>query len=211
MDFRSRNQSDRVAPQPATGSGSQPAFSGNQLSKISNQPIGKSLRLGPVVLLFSLTALVIALTFLLVFGGNGQIHAVQKDKYQAVFLNNGQVYFGNIKSIGNKSLNLANIYYLQTSGNTDAAAQTQSNANVSLVKLGCELHSPYDQMFINSDQVIFWENLKDTGQVVKAIKDYKKTNTSQECSQQSKNSTLQAPTTSAPTPTPAPAASPKKP
>jgi hypothetical protein len=166
--------------------------------------------MGSVFLLFAVTGLVIALTFLLAFGSSSRIHAVQKDKYQAVFLNNGQVYFGNIRALSGKTLDLQNIYYLQTSGGTETAAAASSSSNVSLVKLGCELHAPYDQMLINDDQVIFWENLKDDGQVVKAIKDYQKQNAGQTCSAQSQNSTQQAPSTTAPatgpatTPAPAP-------
>jgi hypothetical protein len=123
-----------------------------------------------------------------------------KDKYQAVFLNNGQVYFGHINSISNQTLDLRNIYYLQTSASSTAAATTTttSSSNVSLVKLGCELHAPYDQMLINDTQVIFWENIQDSSQVVKAITAYQKANTTQSCTTQSQNSTDQAPSTVSP-------------
>jgi hypothetical protein len=218
MDFRGRSSHNTGTPAASQASGGGTFNNNSQLSKLSKQPVGKLLQLGHVVLLFAVTALVVALTFLVVFGGNSQAQAIQKEKYQAVFLNNGQVYFGHIASLGEKSVDLRSIYYLQTSGTDTAASQTSSNNNVSLVKLGCELHAPYDQMMINKEQVIFWENLQDSSQVVKAIADYKKTNANQTCSQQSQSSTNQAPATTNPTtnptttttPTPA-ATTPKKP
>lgn len=53
----------------------------------------------------------------------------------------------------------------------ETAADTEGQ-RISLAKLGNELHGPEDKMFINSDQLLFWENLKDDGQVAKAISDF---------------------------------------
>ena len=98
---------------------------------------------------------------------------VDGSKLQAVFLNSGQVYFGNIRSVNNQYFVLSNVYYLQTASTSTDAKATDTNSNISLVKLGCELHQPYDQMVINRDQITFWENLKTDGQVAKAVKDFK--------------------------------------
>jgi hypothetical protein len=78
----------------------------------------------------------------------------------AVFLNTGQVYFGNITEMNSKYLVINNIYYLQTANNNGGT--NSSSPNVTLVKLGCELHRPYDKMVVNRDQVTFWENLSNT-------------------------------------------------
>lgn len=98
---------------------------------------------------------------------------VDSSKLQAIFLNSGQVYFGNIRTLNNQYFVLGNVYYLQSSSG-DTAKTTAANSNISLVKLGCELHQPYDQMVINRDQVTFWENLKTDGQVAKAVADFQK-------------------------------------
>ena len=117
----------------------------------------------------------------------GEDKYVDSGKLQAVFLNTGQVYFGNIKTMNSQYLVLNNIYYLQTAGGSStAAATTAANSSVSLVKLGCELHEPYDQMVINRSQVTFWENLQDNGQVAQAVKTFVKQNPSgQKCTDQS--------------------------
>ena len=102
---------------------------------------------------------------------------VDKTRMQAVFLNGGQVYFGKITGLDDKSIRVSDIYYLRVNQQVqpDGSAST-SNQAVSLVKLGCELHGPQDSMVINQSQVIFWENLKDDGQVAKAVAEYKKAN-----------------------------------
>lgn len=136
------------------------------------------LRVVWVVLLFSATVLIVALAALMYFGGPDESKYINKDKQQAVFLTNGQVYFGKIKNVNKQFLDLQEIYYLnvnqQVQPNQDANKQAQSS--ISLVKLGCELHGPVDRMIVNRDQVTFWENLKDDGQVTKAIAEWVKQN-----------------------------------
>jgi hypothetical protein len=88
---------------------------------------------------------------------------------QAVFLTDGQVYFGAIRHMDDRTVRLADIYYIQKSPQGDEASQT----DVSLAKLGNELHGPEDWMDINRDHVMFIEQLKEEGRVAKAIKEYR--------------------------------------
>ncbi len=103
--------------------------------------------------------------------------------YQAVFLTNGQVYFGKLQGNGRNEVLLQDVYYLQSAGTVQPASSqtTSANANVntspantntpqySLVKLGQELHGPTDRMYINRSQVLFTEDLRSNSQVVQAI------------------------------------------
>lgn len=106
--------------------------------------------------------------------------------YQAVFLTNGQVYFGKLSDATADYVTLKDIYYLQVvqppqlqgtppQGQQQSAPAQQQAAQpqISLVKLGNELHGPVDEMHISRSQVLFYEDLKSDGQVVKAIADYK--------------------------------------
>lgn len=98
-------------------------------------------------------------------------------KYQAVFLTNGQVYFGKVTDANQETLVLENIYYLRTAGNPQTSEEEPSvNApaadNFSLIKLGQEIHGPEDRMSINLSQVLFVENLKNDSKVVEAIRAY---------------------------------------
>lgn len=129
-----------------------------------------------------IVSLVVVVAIIILGGGGwwayntfGSPDGVKKNQYQAVFLTNGQVYFGKLSSINDRYVNLTDIYYLQVQQSVQpgAAAGTSpatGNSQVSLAQLGSELHGPDNQMYINRDQVLFWENLKDNGKVVEAIK-----------------------------------------
>jgi len=96
--------------------------------------------------------------------------------YQAVFLSNGQVYFGKLSDAKDTYVTLRDIYYLQVVQQQQQLQGQQAapgqQPQVSLVKLGNELHGPADVMKINRSQILFYEDLKTDSQVVKAIKDY---------------------------------------
>ncbi len=163
---------------------------------------GMKLRVVSVALLFGVTVLVVALLGLVANGGvKSERKFVDGGKLQAVFLNGGQVYFGNIKELNDKYVQMDNIYYLRVNqtvqpNQQSATGQQAAQNDISLVKLGCELHGPTDEMQINREQVIFWENLKDDGQVAKAVADYKKQNPKgQDCTTQQSQSTGTTPTT----------------
>lgn len=100
--------------------------------------------------------------------------AVKGKQYQAVFLTNGQVYFGKVSKVDSSYVKLTDIYYLQVQQQVQPKDSTQQQQpQVSLAKLGGELHGPEDVMYISRQQVLFWENLKGDGKVAKAIQDYK--------------------------------------
>lgn len=103
---------------------------------------------------------------------------VNHQEYQALFLTNGQVYFGKLADLNHKYVTISNIYYLQVQqGQTLQSGSTSTNTNqsqVSLAKLGSELHGPEDKMFVSSDQVLFWENLRNDSKVVQAIDKFQK-------------------------------------
>lgn len=180
MDFNTRASQSPAAPAAA------PLGGGNASKKSKNRG-NKWVRWGTTVLFLAVVVLVVAALVAFVFGGPKQESSyVEPGKLQAVFLNTGQVYFGDIKSLNSKYVVLDNIYYLQTSNTGTSTTATAQNTSVSLVKLGCELHSPYDQMVINRDQVTFWENLQDSGQVAKAVKTFEQQNPQgQKCADQS--------------------------
>jgi len=89
---------------------------------------------------------------------------IDPDAYQAVFLMNDQIYFGRLKNISSDYLILSDVYYVKIS---------ESGAG-QLVKLGIgEPHGPKDEMIINQDQILFWENMRFDSQVVKTIQNMK--------------------------------------
>ena len=89
-----------------------------------------------------------------------------KNKRQAVFLNNGQVYFGHLSPGGEDYLVLRDVYYLNVPQQAQSSAQQQTN----VVKLGEEIYGPEDVMYIFKSQIAYWENMKTKSPVSEVIK-----------------------------------------
>ncbi len=195
MDIMHQSGQQTAAPAPAQQAGHKP--SGRKKFN------GRSLRIVTAILLISSALLVGAIALYLGTSSSAnQARYVDTGKYQAVFLNGGQVYFGKIRALNSKYVTLDNIYYLRVNQQVQPNQTNSSTAaqDVSLAKLGCELHGPTDVMVINQSQVLFWENLKDDGQVVKAITEYVKANPQgQKCDAAAASSTTPAATTPAAT------------
>lgn len=103
----------------------------------------------------------------------GGFGILQKENYQAVFLSNGQVYFGKTAGLQASFISLKDVYYLQVQ-QVQGQNSAQPVQQVSLAKLGAvELHKPKDNMKINKDHVLFIEDLDEGSQVVQAINNYK--------------------------------------
>lgn len=127
---------------------------------------------GIIIICLFLAALILGLT-LNKLGIIGERAAVKKNQYQAVFLTNDQVYFGKVTSMDPNTITLKDVFYLRNASNTtkDQQSQTDQQQQVSLAKLGkSEVHGPEDEMHLDRRQVLFWENIRDDSQVVKAIK-----------------------------------------
>ncbi len=93
-----------------------------------------------------------------------QFPVPEAGKWQAVFLDNGQVYFGKLAVDGRGYVTLSQVYYLRAAGDL-----ADANATINLIKLGGELHGPDDVLHIPQGKILYWENLKDGSAVVQRI------------------------------------------
>lgn len=94
-------------------------------------------------------------------------------EWQAVFLTDGQVYFGHLVKHNKKFYLLENVYYLKYGSaiQQDKAPSAESSApNLNLIELGGEIHGPENKMYISKDKLLFIENLKESSGVLTAIK-----------------------------------------
>ena len=186
MDFSNRNVPPQAAAPDVQPAAARHTNNNSSNSKKTRPDRSKWDRIAFVVMVTAIVILLLSLSAALAYGPKGEDQYVDSTKLQAVFLNTGQVYFGKIKSLNSKYFILTNIYYLQTNSSSGSSSSTTASSSVTLVKLGCELHQPYDQMVINSDQVTFWENLQTSGQVAKAVSTFQKDNPNgQKCADQS--------------------------
>lgn len=184
MDFANRgnrqSQQQSVAPQKESmGAQQTPQFNKPSMKQVKPLDMGKA---GSLFMVVASALLVFVLIIGLVFikpdstSTNKESALIQADRYQAVFLDSqdGQVYFGKLTQFNKDTYSLTDIYYVRVENPIQPEdSNTQPQANISLAKLGNELHAPMDAMYINRSQVLYWENLEDEGQVVSAIKAYK--------------------------------------
>lgn len=99
---------------------------------------------------------------------------IDTNKYQAVFLSNGQIYFGKLESFDSEYFRLTTGYSAQTATTADDAETTSgsaaaNNSDVQLIRLGDEVYGPENAIFITKQQVLHFENLKDDSKVTQLI------------------------------------------
>lgn len=168
-----------AAPTPSPTHHSTPGTGVGSMVKSFGTPNGASKVL---VLVLIVAAISVIVAFgLSAFSAFRTTSLVLEDRYQAVFLDNGQVYFGKLSSVNSEYIRLTDIFYLQVEQqiqpDQEKANGNAANANdqtqIRLAKLGNELHGPEDVMYVQRSKVVFWENLKNEGDVVKAITTFK--------------------------------------
>ena len=88
-------------------------------------------------------------------------------KYQAVFLEDGKVFFGKLKNTDGEYITLENAYYTRTAQSSNGETNADQTA---LVKVGSETYGPEENIQIARSKVLFWQNLRDDSQVTTALK-----------------------------------------
>ena len=84
-------------------------------------------------------------------------------EYQAVFLDNGQVFFGKLENPGSKYPVLKDVFYIQSSQDP-----TTKQVSTVLIKRGSELHAP-DVMYINANHILAIESVTSGSKVAQLI------------------------------------------
>jgi hypothetical protein len=92
--------------------------------------------------------------------------------FQAVFLDNNQVYFGRLEEVNQDFWSLTDIYYLRTGGTVQQGGAV-SPSQIDLIKLGAELHAPTDEMIIGKEHVVFYEEIGEDSEIMKLIRQHK--------------------------------------
>ncbi len=100
--------------------------------------------------------------------------SVNEEDWQAVFLSDGQIYFGKVVGETEDTVFLENIFYMKEKGSLHQGENNfnEQKKDVSLIKLGTELHKPTDRMRLNKEQIMFIEDLQNDSKIVRAILNY---------------------------------------
>ena len=91
-------------------------------------------------------------------------------EYKAVFIDNGQVYFGRIEEAGPFYLVLKDVFYVQSQV-IEREKDKKEVTNI-LIKRGNEWHGP-NRMYVNSNHIIFIEPVLPSSRVGELIKEAK--------------------------------------
>lgn len=111
-----------------------------------------------------------------VLRGNNVVNKVpDKNKFQAIFLTNGQTFFGKMTGLGSAYVTISDAYRIQQATASPTPGDTAA-PQFSLVDTEKSLEGPEDTLQLASSQILFWENLKDDSKVVDAIKKSKDAN-----------------------------------
>ena len=87
--------------------------------------------------------------------------------YQAVFLDNGQAFFGKLENSDSPYPLLKDVFYIQQQVNKD-----NKEVKSILIKRGSEWHSP-DRMYINAKHIVLIEPVSSGSRVAALIKEAK--------------------------------------
>lgn len=111
---------------------------------------------------FAVAVAVLAGTFALVRWWDFTLPSLGRGTYQAVFLTNGQVFFGRYYDRIGPHVKIVSVYYVQqTADPSDASKPPESK----LVRRGSELHGPPPEMLVPRTSVLFVEDLTDSSPV----------------------------------------------
>lgn len=175
MDFRNRNGRPANINQTINPGDAQPSPDAGGTASSKKVPrVRQVINPFNLIMLFCIAIVLLGVTWLAIFIKEpNEARYIDKDRLQAVFLEGGQVYFGSVGELNDEFMRLHNIYYLRVEQQVQPEQEAQQDEQqISLAKLGCELHGPEDMMLINRSQIIFWENLKEDGQVTQAVKQF---------------------------------------
>jgi len=137
-----------------------------EFSEEYKTPLFQKLKAALLVLVLAGAAVIIVV----LARGESDLTVRDPGAYQAVFLDNGQVYFGRLKNLNDDFVSLTDIYYLQ-SGALQQGEEV--GAQIDLIKLGAELHQPRDEMIIHKDHIVFYEDIGRESEVAKLIEQHK--------------------------------------
>jgi hypothetical protein len=114
----------------------------------------------------SASAVALAAAFFLTQWWDSTIPALGRAQYQAVFLANGQTYFGRYYDRIGAYVKIEDVYYLQQTPAADSALSPTTK----VVRRGGELHSPAPRMLVPKSAVLFVEDLTDASPIAQFMR-----------------------------------------
>lgn len=135
-------------------------------------PVNKSWSYGIKIFIWVIIVIGLGFMTLGIFRGEKLVTS-DPSAYQAVFLDNSEVYFGKLRT-GTKGLwVLSDVYYLRAGKITQGSGEPVNPQEIELIKFGGEIHAPKDEIILNSDHVLYYEDINENSQVMIKIREHK--------------------------------------
>jgi hypothetical protein len=109
---------------------------------------------------------VFLLAFFLTQWWDFTVPGLGRAEYQAVFLTNGQTYFGRYYDRIGAYAKIEDVYYIQQTQNADPDKAPDTR----IVRRGGELHAPSARMLVPKSSVLFVEDLTDASPIAQFMK-----------------------------------------
>lgn len=95
---------------------------------------------------------------------------ISEEGWTAVYLTNGQVYYGRLTETRGSFYKLADVYTIQLAAQAqDKSSKEKPSPRPTLVKVGNELIGSVNEISINRDHILFIQDMEKDAQVVQAI------------------------------------------
>ena len=93
----------------------------------------------------------------------------REDEWSGVFLTNGQAYFGHLYGAPGDYIILRDVHYVLATQLQSQEPAQQPGTQLSLQRLGNEIHAPTNEMRIAKTQILFIERLRPDSPLIQAI------------------------------------------
>jgi hypothetical protein len=115
----------------------------------------------PLAVRIALFAVILLLTFGVVRAWDFVLPSIGGARYQAVFLANGQTYFGRYLDRIGPYVKVENAFYIATQPTVEEGQTPESR----IIRRGAELHQPLPSVLIPKTSILFVEDLRPDSQV----------------------------------------------
>jgi hypothetical protein len=115
----------------------------------------------PLAVRIALFAVILLATFAVVRAWDFVLPSIGSARYQAVFLANGQTYFGRYLDRIGPYVKVENAFYIATQPTVEEGQTPESR----IIRRGSELHQPLPWVLIPKTAILFVEDLRPDSQV----------------------------------------------
>jgi len=122
----------------------------------------KILKLNRKIIFYIIVVILIIIFIFLGYAYGKKTFPFEQEKWQAVQLQNGDIFYGHLKTF--PCCKLTDVYFLQT-------VQNESDTTSQLVELNSLFFEPENIMYLSKDKILWWADLSSDSIILNAIQE----------------------------------------